>query len=139
MQRLASLALLVADYDEAKAWYVDRLGFTVLEDTDLGDGKRWVLVAPPGTGGAALLLAKAADERQRSRIGDQTGGRVFLFLNTDDIWGDHQRYAARGVVFEHPPRIEPYGTVAVFQDLYGNRWDLIQPAARAFAFGPGLE
>jgi catechol 2,3-dioxygenase-like lactoylglutathione lyase family enzyme len=139
VQHLASLALLVADYDEAKAWYVERLGFEVREDTDLGDGKRWVLVAPPGAVGAALLLARAADERQWSRIGDQTGGRVFLFLNTDDFWGDHQRYAALGVVFEGPPRQEPYGTVAVFQDLYGNRWDLIQPAARAFAFGVGLE
>jgi catechol 2,3-dioxygenase-like lactoylglutathione lyase family enzyme len=139
VQHLASLALLVADYDEAKAWYVDRLGFAVLEDTDLGEGKRWVLIAPPGAGGAALLLARAADDRQRARVGDQTGGRVFLFLNTDDIWGDHERYTARGVVFEGPPRREPYGTVAVFQDLHGNRWDLIQPAARAFAFGPGLE
>ncbi len=135
-QHLASLALLVADYDEARAWYVDRLGFEVLEDTDLGGGKRWVLIAPPGSGGATLLLARAADDRQRCRIGDQTGGRVFLFLNTDDIWGDHARYTARGVVFEGPPRVEPYGTVAVFQDLYGNRWDLIQPAIGGHARAP---
>ncbi len=126
-RRLGAIALLVADYDEAKAWFVDRLDFEVAEDTPLGEGKRWVLLAPPGSVETRLLLAQAADDRQRARVGDQAGGRVFLFLHTDDVLADHARFAARGVVFTQPPRQEPYGAVAVFEDLHGNRWDLIQP------------
>jgi catechol 2,3-dioxygenase-like lactoylglutathione lyase family enzyme len=127
-QRLAQVSLLVADYDEAKAWYSDRLGFEVVEDTPLAEGRRWLLLAPPRSTETRLLLAVAADDRQRARIGDQAGGRVFLFLHTDDFWRDHQRFTAAGVVFREPPRQEPYGVVAVFEDLYGNRWDLLQPA-----------
>lgn len=103
------------------------LGFEVLEDTELRPGKRWVVVAPRATGGAALLLARADDDRQRARIGDQTGGRVALFLVTDDVRRDHRRLTEAGVTFEEAPREEPYGTVAVFSDRYGNRWDLLQP------------
>jgi catechol 2,3-dioxygenase-like lactoylglutathione lyase family enzyme len=129
MQRLALTALLVADYDEAIDFYVGKVGFDLAENTDMGGGKRWVVVRPPGSGGA-LLLAKAVDG-QTSRVGDQAGGRVFLFLHTDDFAGDHARMSAVGVRFLEAPRHEPYGVVAVFEDLYGNRWDLIQPAARA--------
>jgi catechol 2,3-dioxygenase-like lactoylglutathione lyase family enzyme len=128
-QSIALVALIVRDYDEARSWFVDRLGFALVEDTDLGDGKRWVVVAPPGAPGTGLLLARAAMPEQIARIGDQTGGRVFLFLHTDDFARDHERLRARGVVFVEGPRQEAYGTVAVFQDLYGNRWDLIEPAA----------
>jgi len=129
MQRLALTALLVADYDEAIDFYVGKVGFDLAEDTDIGGGKRWVVVRPPGSEGA-LLLAKAVDG-QTSRIGDQAGGRVFLFLHTNDFAGDHARMSAAGVRFLEEPRHEPYGVVAVFEDLYGTRWDLIQPAARA--------
>ena len=125
IQRLALTTLLVRDYDEALAFYVDALGFALSEDTDLGDGKRWVVVRAPG--GAALLLARAADERQAARIGDQTGGRVAFFLETDDFASDHARMIAAGVRFTEAPRTEPYGTVAVFADLHGNLWDLIEP------------
>ena len=125
-QRLAHLALVVRDYDEAIAFYVNALGFELLEDTDLGTGKRWVRVRPRGSE-AGFLLARAATPEQESRIGDQTGGRVFIFLHTDDIRRDHALYTARGVTFLRPPTEEPYGTVAVFVDLYGNKWDLIQP------------
>ena len=125
-QRLGLMALLVRDYDEAIGFYAGTLGFEIREDTALGEGKRWVVVAPPG-GDAALLLAKSADARQQARIGDQSGGRVFLFLETDDFARDHAGYRAKGVRFLEPPRHEPYGTVAVFEDLYGNRWDLIEP------------
>ncbi|MDC9823200.1 VOC family protein [Devosia sp. ZB163] len=125
-QSIATIALIVADYDEAIAFYRDRLGFSVLADTPLGGGKRWVLVAPAG-GGARLLLAQADGEAQLARVGDQTGGRVGFFLETDDFARDHAAYAARGVNFLEPPRHEPYGSVAVFEDLYGNRWDLIEP------------
>lgn len=127
-QRLALVALVVRDYDEALAFYVGKLGFDLVEDTDLGGGKRWVVVAPPGSDGCRLLLARAVGPEQASRIGDQTGGRVFLFLNTDDLAADHARLTAQGVRFVRPPRREPYGTVAVFEDLYGNLWDLIEPA-----------
>lgn len=127
-QHLGLVALVVPDYDEAIAWYLNRLGFELVEDTDLGGGKRWVVVRPPGRPQTALLLAKAADDRQAAAIGAQGGGRVFLFLNTDDFERDHTAFIARGVVFEAPPRREAYGVVAVFRDLYGNRWDLIQPA-----------
>jgi catechol 2,3-dioxygenase-like lactoylglutathione lyase family enzyme len=124
-QHLAYVALLVRDYDEAIAYYTATLGFDLLEDTPQGPGKRWVTVAPPG-GGCGFLLAKAATPEQVARIGDQTGGRVFLFLWTDDFWRDYHAYAARGVTFTQAPREEVYGTVVVFADLYGNLWDLIQ-------------
>jgi len=124
--KIATLALLVRDYDEAIGFYVGKLGFVLVEDTPIGR-KRWVVVAPPGGGGARLLLARADGERQAERIGDQAGGRVFLFLETDDFARDHAAFTARGVRFLEPPRHEPYGTVAVFEDLYGNRWDLIEP------------
>jgi catechol 2,3-dioxygenase-like lactoylglutathione lyase family enzyme len=124
--RIAGLALVVADYDAAIAFYVGCLGFSLLEDTPLGNGKRWVRVAPSG-GGSALLLAKADGPEQAAHVGDLTGGRVFLFLETDDFSRDHAAFLARGVRFLEAPRHEPYGTVAVFADLYGNRWDLIEP------------
>ncbi|HUJ60551.1 MAG TPA: VOC family protein [Kofleriaceae bacterium] len=125
---IARLALVVRDYDEAIAFYVGVLGFELVEDTPLSPDKRWVVVRPPGGRGAALVLARAATDAQRARIGDQTGGRVFLFVETDDFARDHARLRARGVRFVEPPRRERYGTVAVFEDLYGNRIDLIEPA-----------
>jgi lactoylglutathione lyase len=125
-QFIASLTLLVPNYDEAKAYYRDVLGFAVIEDTDLGAGKRWVIVAPPGSRETRLLLAKAATPAQVSQIGNQAGGRVFLILQTDDFWRDFRAYETRGVKFCETPRVEAYGTVAVFEDLYGNRWDLLQ-------------
>jgi catechol 2,3-dioxygenase-like lactoylglutathione lyase family enzyme len=123
--KLAQLSLVVRDYDEAIAWYTHALGFALVEDTPLGGGKRWVVLRPPGPGGADLLLARAANAEQATRIGNQTGGRVFLFLHSDDFWRDHRALTARGVRFVDGPRDEPYGTVGVFEDLYGNRWDLI--------------
>lgn len=126
-QRIAALALVVNDYDEAIAYYTTKLGFTVVEDTPMSKGKRWVLIAPPGDSVAKLLLARAANQDQVARVGNQTGGRVFLFLHTDDFWRDYRQYQANGVVFVEEPREESYGTVAVFADLYGNRWDLVQP------------
>ncbi len=125
MPHLAHVAVVVRDYDEAIAWYTGKLGFLLAADTDLGGGKRWVLVAPKD-GRAQLLLAKAGSAEQEARIGDQTGGRVFLFLETDDFDRDHAAMTARGVQFREAPRRESYGTVAVFEDLYGNRWDLLQ-------------
>jgi catechol 2,3-dioxygenase-like lactoylglutathione lyase family enzyme len=125
-QTIGHVTLLVRDYDEAIAFYVNCMGFQLIADKELGDGKRWVLVAPPGPSGTALLLARAATPEQASRIGDQTGGRVFLFLHTDDFWRDYHWLASRSVRFTEEPRCEPYGTVAVFVDLYGNRWDLLQ-------------
>jgi catechol 2,3-dioxygenase-like lactoylglutathione lyase family enzyme len=126
-QHLANIALVVADYDEAIAWYTQVLGFTLLQDIDMGDGKRWVRIAPPGSnGGTALLLAQANTEAQRTRVGDQVGGRVGFFLHTDDFARDHAAMSERGVRFAEEPRHEPYGTVAVFVDLYGNRWDLVE-------------
>ena len=124
--QLTLTTLLVRDYDEAIAFYVGKLGFTLTSDTDQGGGKRWVVVTP-SRGGPGLLLARAAGADQSARIGDQTGGRVFLFLQTDDFAGDHARMLAAGVRFLETPRHEPYGAVAVFEDLYGNRWDLIEP------------
>lgn len=123
---IASIAVLVQDYDEAIAFYRNRLGFALVADTDLGGGKRWVLVAPPG-GGARLLLAKADGPEQVARVGDQTGGRVGFFLETDDFERDFAALSARGVRFLEAPRHEAYGSVAVFEDLYGNKWDLIEP------------
>lgn len=124
-QSIATIALVVGDYDEAIAFYRDRLGFSLIADTPLGN-KRWVLVAPTG-GGARLLLARADSEAQAARVGDQTGGRVGFFLETDDFERDFAIYTARGVRFIEAPRHEAYGSVAVFEDLYGNKWDLIQP------------
>jgi catechol 2,3-dioxygenase-like lactoylglutathione lyase family enzyme len=126
-QRLAHMALVVREYDEAIEFYADKLGFELLEDTDLGGEKRWVRVAPPGGGGAALLLARGVGPEQQSRIGNQAGGRVFLFLETDNFQRDYEAYLAAGVRFVREPKEEPYGTVAVFEDLYGNLWDLIEP------------
>jgi len=129
-QSLSTLTLVVHDYDEAIAFYVGTLGFELLEDTVLDATKRWVRVRPHGAGGASgtsLLLARAANPEQSARVGDQTGGRVLLFLETDSFWEDYERWRARGVRFLESPRKEPYGTVVKFQDLYGNRWDLIQP------------
>ena len=126
-QHLGALALLVADYDEAIAWYTRALGFELIEDSDLGGGKRWVMVAPPGSRETRLLLARAAKPEQVAQIGHQAGGRVFLILYTDDFAGDHARFSAAGVTFMETPRNEPYGTVAVFRDAFGNLWDLLQP------------
>jgi len=128
-QHLGLVSVVVEDYDAAIAFYVQTLGFTLVDDTyQPAQDKRWVVVAPPGARESRLLLARATNEHQRSRIGDQTGGRVFLFLYTDDFWRDFAAYKARGVTFVREPKTEDYGTVAVFQDLYGNQWDLIQPA-----------
>ncbi len=129
--RLATIAVVVRDYDEAVAWYRDRLGLDVVEDTDMGEGKRWVVVAPSSGVGARLLLAKASGEAQQSRIGNQTGGRVGFFFETDDFARDHARMIAQGIVFREEPRHEPYGIVAVFADLYGNLFDLIEPCKPA--------
>jgi catechol 2,3-dioxygenase-like lactoylglutathione lyase family enzyme len=126
--RIATVSLLVADYDEAIGFYRDAVGFDLVEDTDMGGGKRWVVVRPPGGGGADLLLAQPSDDAQAARIGDQAGGRVWLFLETDDFARDHERMTAAGVRFREQPRHEPYGTVAVWEDLHGTPWDLIQPA-----------
>ena len=124
---LATVALVVRDYDEAIAFFVGMLGFALVEDTPLGGGKRWVKVSPGGSG-AALLLARASDGEQAVVVGRQVGGRVGFFIETDDIGRDHARWQAGGVVFEEEPRQEAYGRVAVFRDLYGNRWDLVEPA-----------
>jgi len=128
MPRIAHFAFLVRDYGEAIAWFTGKLDFALLEDTDLGGGKRWVRVAPKG-GGAALLLARAATPGQAAIIGHQGGGRVFLFLETEDFARDHAAFTARGVKFVREPKTESYGTVAVFEDLYGNLWDLLQSRA----------
>jgi catechol 2,3-dioxygenase-like lactoylglutathione lyase family enzyme len=126
--RLALVALVVRDYDEAIAFYRDRLGFELVEDTPLGEGKRWVVVRPPGSDGCALLLARAVGPEQEAAIGNQSGGRVFLFLHTDDIARDHRRLVGQDVHIVRPPEVQPWGTVLVFADLHGNLWDLIQPA-----------
>lgn len=127
-QFLATVSVVVRDYDEAIAYYTDALGFRLVEDSPRGPGKRWVLVAPPGTGpeGCRLLLAQAKNPAELAAVGNQTGRRVFLFLQTDDFYRDHRAFKARGVEFLEEPREEDYGTVAVFRDLYGNKWDLLQ-------------
>ncbi len=127
-QQLSTVTLVVPDYDDALAHYCGDLGFDLLEDTDRGGGKRWIRVAPPGSVGTCLLLAKADGPAQEAAVGNQTGGRVGFFLQTDDFWRDHARYQAAGVTFAEEPRVEAYGTVVVFVDRFGNRWDLIQPA-----------
>jgi catechol 2,3-dioxygenase-like lactoylglutathione lyase family enzyme len=126
-QSLARIALLVNDYDEAISFFTEKLNFDLVEDTRLSDSKRWVVVSPPGDSGCALLLAKAANAHQQSRIGDQTGGRVFLFLYTDDLERDYHNMKEKGIEFIREPANESWGRVAVFRDLYGNLWDLIQP------------
>lgn len=126
-QYIAQIALVVKDYDEAIAFYTQKLHFIVLEDTVLSAVKRWVVLSPPGNTGCRLLLARAANEKQQNRIGNQTGGRVFLFLHTDDFWRDYSELQAAGVEFIREPVKESYGTVSVFKDLYGNLWDLIEP------------
>src|SRR5438093_3532798 len=127
-QSLGLVSLVVGDYDEALEFFVGKLGFTLVEDTYVPEqSKRWVVVSPPGASESRLLLAQASSPDQASRVGAQTGGRVFLFLHTDDLWRDYERYRARGIEFVRPPKREAYGTVAVFKDLYGNLWDLLQP------------
>lgn len=126
-QSLGLVSLVVRDYDEAIAFFVDRLGFRLIEDTfQPAQAKRWVVVAPPGSTGTQLLLARASIPQQSERVGDQTGGRVFLFLYTDDFWRDFNDYRSKGVHFVREPAEQPYGTVAVFEDLYGNMWDLVE-------------
>ncbi|WP_425985095.1 VOC family protein [Brevundimonas sp. TWP1-2-1b1] len=127
MSRIGAVSLLVHDYDAAIAFYVGKLGFDLSEDTDMGGGKRWVRVTPKG-GETSLLLARATTDVQKSQVGNQAGGRVWLFLETDDLLRDHAAWLAAGVVFRETPRHEPYGKVVVFEDLYGNAWDLIEPA-----------
>lgn len=126
-QRIVQVALVVADYDEAIRFYTSVLNFDLLEDKAMSETKRWVVLKPKGDGIFSLLLAKAANEEQEKVIGHQAGGRVFLFLHTDDFWRDHKDLVEKGVEFVRQPSDEPYGTVAVFKDLYGNLWDLIQP------------
>jgi catechol 2,3-dioxygenase-like lactoylglutathione lyase family enzyme len=128
-QQIAHIALVVNDYDEAIRFYTQKLHFRLVEDTVMSETKRWVLVAPPGSD-TALLLAKAANDEQRSRVGNQTGGRVFLFLYTDNFDRDYKDMVAKGIVFVREPAKEPYGTVAVFKDLYGNLWDMIEPTGK---------
>ncbi|MCG3724036.1 VOC family protein [Vibrio cincinnatiensis] len=125
-QQIGNIALVVENYDDAIDFYTKKLQFTLVEDTDLGGGKRWVQVSPPNSNGTNLLLAQASTDEQTQFIGNQTGGRVFLFLQTNDFWRDYDLMKANGVVFNEAPRIEEYGTVVVFQDLYGNKWDLLQ-------------
>jgi catechol 2,3-dioxygenase-like lactoylglutathione lyase family enzyme len=129
-QYLGLVSVVVDDYDEAISFYVGKLGFSLIEDTfQRAQNKRWVVVSPPGAEESRLLLAKATNEQQTSRVGNQTGGRVFLFLYTDDFWRDFNAYKENGVTFVREPCTEEYGVVAVFQDLHGNQWDLIQPSA----------
>lgn len=126
-QHIAHIALVVKDYDDAIEFYTKKLDFDLIEDTKLDEFKRWVLVRPPNSNECCLLLAKAANEEQSVSIGNQTGGRVFLFLYTDDFWRDYEKMKKRGITFIRPPKKESYGTVAVFEDLYGNLWDLLEP------------
>jgi catechol 2,3-dioxygenase-like lactoylglutathione lyase family enzyme len=127
-QSIGQVAIVVREYDEAITFYTNTLGFTLVEDTYIAEqDKRWVIVAPPNCIESRLLLARAANDEQASRVGNQTGGRVFMFLLTDDFWRDYKNYQSKGVVFVREPKEEAYGTVAVFEDLYGNLWDLLQP------------
>lgn len=125
-QDIATIALVVADYDDAIEFYTQKLSFTLVEDTVMGDGKRWVMVKPQNTTGTNLLLAKAKNDEQLAAVGNQAGGRVMLFLNTNDFWRDYEKMKANGVNFLEQPREESYATVAVFEDLYGNKWDLLE-------------
>ena len=128
-QRIGLVSLVVDDYDDALAFFIGKLGFSLVEDTAVPEqAKRWVVVSPPGASESRLLLAKASNEEQRSRVGSQAGGRVFLFLYTHNFWRDYERYKSNGVVFVREPNREPYGMVAVFKDLYGNLWDLLEPS-----------
>ena len=128
-QRIGLVSLVVDDYDDALAFFIGKLGFSLVEDSDVPEqSKRWVVVTPPGATESRLLLARASNEQQKSRVGSQTGGRVFLFLHTDNFWRDYERYKANGIVFVREPKREPYGMVAVFKDLYGNLWDLLEPS-----------
>lgn len=134
-RRIAHISLLVRDYDEAITFFTQSLGFTVIEDTPskdrAGNDKRWVVVAPPGSLGTSLVLARGSNEEETSRIGNQTGGRVFLFLDTDDFWRDYHAMTAKGVRFVREPKQEHYGLVAVFEDLYGNQWDLLERTGKS--------
>ncbi|ALO44473.1 VOC family protein [Pseudoalteromonas phenolica] len=125
-QSIGCIALVVENYDDAIEFYTNKLRFTLVEDTDLGGGKRWVQVSPPNSNGTNLLLAQASSDEQKNAVGNQTGGRVFLFLHSNDFWRDYEFMRSKGVVFHEAPREEEYGTVVVFQDLYGNKWDLLQ-------------
>lgn len=133
-QHIAQVAIVVADYDEAIAFYTQKLDFKLIEDTPLSDTKRWVVVRPPGAKESGLLLARAATDEQRSRIGNQTGGRVFMFLFTDNFDRDYKKMVDRGIHFVREPAVEEYGKVAVFEDLYGNLWDFIQPTSQNKSF-----
>lgn len=130
-QHIAHIALVVNSYDEAIKFYTEKLNFSLIEDTKLSETKRWVMVKPKGGGQCCLLLAQAVTEEQKSRVGNQTGGRVFLFLYTDDFWRDYNNMLEQKINFVRPPAKEEYGTVAVFEDLYGNLWDLIEPIAKS--------
>jgi catechol 2,3-dioxygenase-like lactoylglutathione lyase family enzyme len=125
-QQIGNVALVVKSYDDAIEFYTKKLQFILVADTDLGGGKRWVQISPPNSNGTNLLLAQASTEEQAQFVGNQTGGRVFLFLQTNDFWRDYELMKANGIVFNEEPRVEEYGTVVVFQDLYGNKWDLLQ-------------
>jgi catechol 2,3-dioxygenase-like lactoylglutathione lyase family enzyme len=126
-QLISSVALVVDNYDDAIDFYTNKLNFELVEDTDLGGGKRWIKISPPNSNGTNLLLAKADSAQQSNSVGNQTGGRVFLFLQTDDFWRDYNEMRSKGVLFTESPRVEGYGTVVVFEDIYGNKWDLLQP------------
>ncbi len=125
-QRISNIALVVEDYDDAIAFYTEKLNFQLIEDADLGGGKRWVQISPPNANGTNLLLAKASNEQQSQSVGNQAGGRVFLFLQSNDFWRDYHQMKAQGVEFTEEPRVEEYGTVVVFKDLYGTKWDLLE-------------
>lgn len=125
-QRIANIALVVENYDDAIAFYTKKLNFQLISDTDLGGGKRWVQISPPNANGTNILLAKASNAQQQQSVGNQAGGRVFLFLQTNDFWRDYQEMKAQGVEFIEEPRVEEYGTVVVFKDLYGTKWDLLE-------------
>ncbi len=125
-QRISNIALVVEDYDDAIAFYTEKLNFQLIDDTDLGGGKRWVQISPPNANGTNILLAKASNEQQSQSVGNQAGGRVFLFLQTNDFWRDYHQMKTQGVEFTEEPREEAYGTVVVFKDLYGTKWDLLE-------------